>query len=96
MTEPRTLPGDQCELHRYHYPPVVETVVHHVQPRSAGGPDVATNRVKTCDNGHRSIHAYLRALARGRPLPRVTRSERKTAVRGYLMWTEAGRPGRIV
>jgi hypothetical protein len=96
VTEPLRLPGNQCEVHRSHWPPVLETVVHHIRPTSAGGGDVAENRVKVCDTGHRNIHAYLRALARGRPTPKATRRERQLATLGFLAWVEAGKPGRIV
>lgn len=96
MTSPRSLPGDQCETHAYHWPPVLETEVHHVQPLAMGGPDVAQNRVKVCPSGHSNIHKVLHALALGKtPVPKATRKERALAVRGLLAWQAAGRPGRV-
>lgn len=89
------LAGDQCEIHRYHWPPVLETEVHHVWPQGMGGPDVAENRVRICPQGHTNIHVVLRALARGRAAPKATRRERQLAVRGLLAWQNAGRPGHI-
>jgi hypothetical protein len=93
--KPVKLAGDQCLVHRYHRPPVLETEVHHVQPLGMGGPDVAANRIPVCPTGHANIHCYLRALARGKPLPKAARSERLYATRGYLAWDAAGRPGRM-
>lgn len=96
MTAPRSLAGDQCEVHRYHRPPVLETEVHHVQPLAMGGPDVAENRVKVCGTGHANIHRVLHALALGKPsVPKATRKERALAVRGLVAWQQAGRPGRV-
>lgn len=96
MIEPTRLAGDQCSVHKYHWPPVLETEVHHVWPLGMGGPDVVGNTVKVCGTGHANIHRVLRALAYGKTPPKATRQERYYAVRGLLAWQNAGRPGRIV
>jgi hypothetical protein len=97
MTAPvARLAGDQCQVHRYHWPPVLETEVHHVQPLGMGGPDIPSNTVKVCGSGHANIHRVLHALAYGRQTPKSTRKERFYAARGFLAWQKAGRPGRIV
>lgn len=96
MTAPARLPGDQCQVHGWHRPPVLETERHHVWPLGMGGPDVESNIVLVCGTGHANIHRVLRALAYGKTPPKATRQERYYAVRGFLMWQEAGRPGRIV
>jgi hypothetical protein len=89
------LAGDQCEVHGWHRPPVLETERHHIQPLAMGGPDVPENKVKVCGTGHANIHRVLRALAYGKPVPRSTRRERALAARGLAMWIDAGRPGRV-
>lgn len=80
--EPRTLPGNHCVVHRYHWPPVQRTVRHHVWPLGMGGPDTAANLVNVCDTGHYSIHGALDALMRGEP-PKGTREERRQAGIGF-------------
>ena len=96
MTAPvARLPGNQCSVHRYHWPPVLETEVHHVWPLGMGGPDTAENRVACCPTGHSSIHVLIRSLMKAKPLPKATREEKRLAVKGFTAWVQAGRPGRI-
>ena len=90
---PAALPGDQCAVHRYHWPPVRETERHHVQPLSMGGPDTPANIVKICPTGHANIHVALRDLVHLR-VPKGTREERRLAQVGFTRWVQAGRPGR--
>ena len=55
MSEPRGLPGNQCQVHRTHYPPVLETQRHHVWPKYLGGPDEPGNLVNICGTGTRAL-----------------------------------------
>lgn len=93
--EPMRLPGNQCEVHAYHWPPVLETERHHVWPLGMQGPNVAANIVKVCGTGHATIHINMRALVKtGIAAPLVgTRKERALALRGYQAWIDAGQPG---
>lgn len=75
--------GNFCTVHGYHYPKPLRTVIHHVWPREFGGPDVAANRVQTCDTGHYSIHTLLDQLRKGKPMVGGTRRERELARLGY-------------
>ena len=79
----RTIPGNHCEVHGYHWPTPLRTVVHHIFPQEYGGPSTPENLVKVCDNGHYNIHEILNALLRDRPIPKGTRAERQIAVRGF-------------
>lgn len=96
MTLPTRLAGDQCALHRYHRPAVLETERHHVWPLGMGGPDTPDNIVNVCPTSHSAIHVLIRALVKGQALPKAGRRERYYATRGFLEWVKAGKPGRIV
>jgi len=95
VPEPMHLPGNQCTVHGYHWPPVRRTVVHHIHPRGMLGPDVAVNRVNICGTGHDTIHTNIHALClHGPDAPLVgTKAERALALRGYQAWVDAGKPG---
>lgn len=92
MTGLLRLPGDQCQVHGSHRPPVLETQVHHVQPIYLMGPDTPDNKVRICGTGHESVHVLIRALVAGRPLPKAGRADLALARRGYDAWVAAGRP----
>lgn len=92
---PAELVKEGCFLHADHgeAEPLI-LVVHHVQPRGMGGKDVASNRARVCDTGHRNVHTLLGKLANGYPMPAGgTASERALAQEGYDRWVTAGRPG---
>jgi hypothetical protein len=91
--EPAALPGDQCAVHRYHWPPVRETVLHHMWPLGMGGPDVPANLVRICPTGHSNVHRAVRAIIRN-VKPEGTRAELNLARHAITEWTEAGKPGR--
>lgn len=94
MTGPSLL-GDQCQVHRFHRPPVLETELHHIQPRGMGGADTPANRVAVCGTGHANVHVNMRRLCRDAQARLVgTRSERALARAGFEAWVAAGRPGR--
>jgi len=85
MITPLTLVGNQCEVHKYHWPVPLRTVKHHIHPQEFGGPTTPANLVKVCDNGHYSIHTVLDALLRGKTPPKSTRRERQLAELGFTM-----------
>lgn len=91
---PMTTPMSQdCAVHRHRE--LVPINAHHIWPMGMGGPDVPSNRVNVCANGHYAIHEYMRRLINtGGQIPwsegrRFGRKVRALAVRG---WTEAGKP----
>jgi len=53
-----------CALHRYHSPIPVSHDLHHVIPRSMGGPDTAANIVSVCPTGHRNVHVCITRMLR--------------------------------
>lgn len=55
--------GADCAVHKHRA--LVPIHVHHIWPSGFGGPDIASNRVSVCANGHYSIHAYLDLLLKG-------------------------------
>jgi hypothetical protein len=85
-----------CVLHKDHGSArPVRGAVHHVWPAGAGGPDVASNRVTICSNGHDAVHAVMWAMVQGQPLPSCSRTELAMAHRGVAEWVAAGKPGSI-
>lgn len=85
-----------CALHQNHgsaHP--IRGVVHHIQPRAAGGPDTPDNRVTICANGHDAVHAVMWELINDREPPSCARKEMKMAMLGITKWVNAGRPGSI-
>jgi hypothetical protein len=91
--EPVSIPGDECSVHAYHWPPVRETVLHHRHPVGMGGPDVKANLVRICPSGHSNVHRAVRAIIRG-VKPVGTRAELALARYAVDQWTAAGKPGR--
>ncbi|MGZ6836787.1 MAG: HNH endonuclease signature motif containing protein [Blastococcus sp.] len=86
-----------CQVHKSHRPEPLGQVVHHIQPRAMGGPDVDANRVTVCPTGHLNIHRLLDDLLHGAPMRAGgSRKERALAVQGYDAWTAAGKPGHPV
>ena len=84
FTDVRSIPGNHCAVHGYHWPKPLRTVQHHIHPLGLGGKDEKDNIVLVCDTGHYSIHAILDALIDGRIPPRGTRKEREIATRGFV------------
>jgi len=83
-----------CEVHKYHWPPPLGLVTHHIQPLGMGGPDTPENKITVCDTGHRNIHRILDAFFRGVPAKTLgTKKEYAYAEQGYDMWVQAGEPG---
>lgn len=86
-----------CVVHDTHRPRPLGTVVHHIQPKSAGGPDIPSNRVEICDTGHRNVHRLLDDLwSTGRMRRGGTPEERRLAQEGFDAWVAAGKPGHPV
>lgn len=84
--------GLSCVVHRHREWVPIER--HHVWPLGMGGPDVDSNKISVCANGHYAIHEYMTRLARaGGKRPDGWRhfspAVRKYATQG---WTEAGKP----
>src|SRR6266540_3501911 len=63
VTRNKVAMEQQCAVHKHWSRIPIE--VHHVWPKGMGGPDVASNRVPVCANGHSLIHEYLRKLVKG-------------------------------
>lgn len=97
MTIQTLAPGTwTCYLHRSHGSArPIRGVVHHVQPRGAGGSDAPDNKVTICANGHDAVHAVMWELVNKRRPPRCARSELRLATVGVEKWIEAGRPGSV-
>lgn len=91
--EPVSLPGDQCGVHKYHWPPVRETVLHHMWPLGMGGPDAPKNIIRICPTGHANVHRAIRAVIRD-VKPVGTRAELALAHHAVGAWMAAGKPGR--
>lgn len=92
-----------CALHLYHRPKPLRVVWHHVWPQYLGGPNIKANLRAVCDTGHYNVHDLLDWLVEhGNPATGDcglrgsglggTRTERNTAIAGYLHWIDAGRP----
>jgi len=77
-----TIAGNLCSVHKYHWPPPVRTVKHHILPKELGGPTTPDNLLLVCDNGHYSIHAFMDARLRGFATPKVTKKEQHYAELG--------------
>lgn len=81
-----------CTVHRYHSPHVAGCDVHHILPRSWGGPTVRSNLVTICPSGHRNIHELLAEYVRvkGTPPWDVLEgwgpAERALAAKGWADW----------
>lgn len=56
--------GQTCRCVAGHRPGPMVLNAHHVWPISAGGPDVAANRVWVCHSSHDSIHILLAEMLR--------------------------------
>lgn len=50
----------QCLCVKKHTPQPVILDIHHIIPKSRGGPDIISNKVTVCPTGHAMIHAYMR------------------------------------
>jgi hypothetical protein len=48
-----------CYLHKTHSPEPLNAAIHHVLPKSWGGPDVESNKVTICPTGHENVHTIL-------------------------------------
>jgi hypothetical protein len=85
--------GDECAVHQHDE--WIPTMKHHVWPQGLGGPNIASNRIVVCANGHYMIHAFLDLLIRHNgAVPGSTARHFGHAVRGYAEsgWNQAGRP----
>lgn len=52
--------GTVCAVHRHRSSVPIQT--HHVFPVGLGGPNVHSNRVQICADGHTEVHNYMNLL----------------------------------
>lgn len=55
--------GTNCKVHRHWSRVPIE--LHHVWPLGDGGPNLPSNLISVCANGHYAIHACLDLLRHG-------------------------------
>jgi hypothetical protein len=85
--------GTTCLVHRHREWVPIEK--HHVWPVGMGGPNIESNKISVCANGHYSIHEFLRQLMlHNGSVPEETSRHFGPKVKKYaiLGWTEAGKP----
>lgn len=58
-----------CKCVGQHVPEVHAPAVHHILPRSWGGPDVPANRVVLCPTTHENVHKLLNAYVHAGDVP---------------------------
>lgn len=51
-----------CAITKFHTPPPIRYVWHHILPQACGGKTKPDNLVSVCDNCHYAIHALLHDL----------------------------------
>jgi hypothetical protein len=86
-----------CACVERHSPRPYLVDVHHVWPKSWGGPNIAENRTVLCPTAHVDVHvlldAWRKAGARPKERPRsVNHRVWLVAISGWDAWDEAGRP----
>lgn len=99
LHEQYAVTGLTCQMHPApyaHRPTPLRLVLHHVQPIGMGGPNVAANRVLTCDTGHYNTHRILGCFMDSKPIPRGAGRERELAQQGFDEWVAQGHPGSPV
>ena len=86
-----------CELHKYHWPPVLETEGHHDLPvylqNRVYGRITVPDLTWVCDTGHKNVHAWIYFLLGERkhsPARRGTRSEMALAMKA-VEWYKSER-----
>lgn len=72
----------RCNIQKYHWPPVIDTDLHHIIPKEYKGPTTDVNLVECCNNCHRAFHEYIDAVLSLKTIPKITRSQRKIAEAG--------------
>src|SRR3954471_16038337 len=79
----------KCALHRYHYPRIYATEIHHIWPLEFGGPGIDSNIIELGPTEHDNIHLYIRnALAR-KDVPPLSRAEKRIALDGITQILKA-------
>ncbi len=82
-------PPPSCPCVKTHSPKVMSFDVHHIQPRSWDGPDIAENRITVCPATHRNAHGVLDLMVKfkGNPpkdrLAAYPKFSRDLAMQGY-------------
>lgn len=85
--------GVTCAVHRHRTWVPIEQ--HHVWPLGLGGPNIDSNKIAVCCNGHYEIHAYLDLLIKhAGAVPPPERRHFGRLVRGFALsgWQQAGKP----
>lgn len=80
-----------------HRPKPTRFVVHHVQPKVAGGSSTAANQVIVCDNCHVTLHRIMWLLKTGvaaKDLP-GTKTQIKWGLKGWRAAVAAGLSQKI-
>jgi hypothetical protein len=71
-----------CQVHRHRELVPIER--HHIWPLGDGGPDVESNKVTVCANGHYSIHSLIDLMRKaGGRVPWTVRRRYGGGVRRY-------------
>lgn len=53
-----------CDCVVNHVPSRYKNVIHHIIPRSWGGPDTAVNKIAICPTTHENVHDLLNECVR--------------------------------
>lgn len=72
----------KCAVQKYHWPPIIDTDLHHIIPLMYKGPNTVDNLREMCNNCHRSIHEYIDAVLKLQTVPKITRAQKKIAEQG--------------
>lgn len=82
--------GTDCQVHKHRTWVPIER--HHRWPLGLGGPDVASNIVTVCANGHYETHAFIDHLMKGTAASVQRHFGAKVRALAMQGWVEAGRP----
>jgi 5-methylcytosine-specific restriction endonuclease McrA len=58
-----------CECVKNHNPNVLHDDIHHIWPKSEGGPDHIDNLIPLCPTAHDEVHRLLRAYEKHNGTP---------------------------
>lgn len=90
---PRMPMGYTCAVHKHDSWVPIEK--HHVWPLGMGGPDVDSNKIEVCCNGHYEIHEFMRQLIKSAGIVPWTIAQHfgpKVRDYGRIGWEKSGSP----